>query len=159
MHEKLSPSARRVQDALNASGVACRVQELTVSARTADEAAEAVGCQVGQIVKSLIFKGSRSGAPVLALVSGKNRVDETLLAAACGEPTGKADAAFVRERTGFAIGGIPPLGHLEPLSPIIDQDLLEYPEVWAAAGTPHALFRITPAELLAITGGRTAPLS
>ncbi|MBT1071971.1 YbaK/EbsC family protein [Pelotalea chapellei] len=159
MNEKLSPSARKVQDALDACGVACLVQELAISARTAAEAAEAVNCHVGQIVKSLIFKGSRSGAPVLALVSGKNRVNEALLETACGEPVGKADAAFVRERTGFAIGGIPPLGHLEPLSPIIDQDLLQYPEVWAAGGTPHALFRITPAELVAITGGQTAPLS
>lgn len=159
MHDELSSSARKVQEALKAAGVPCRVQELAASSRTAAEAAEAVGCDVGQIVKSLIFRGRHSGNPVLALVSGKNRVNEALLEAACGEPVGKADAAFVRERTGFAIGGIPPLGHLEPLCPIIDRDLLHYPEVWAAAGTPHALFRITPDDLLAVTGGRPAPIS
>ncbi|KAA0889776.1 YbaK/EbsC family protein [Oryzomonas rubra] len=160
MHDnELSPSARKVQEALEAAGVPCRVQELAASSRTAAEAAETVGCDVAQIVKSLVFKGAHSGNPVLALVSGKNRVNEALLAAACGEPVGKADAAFVRERTGFAIGGIPPLGHLEQLCPVIDRDLLEYPEVWAAAGTPHALFRITPADLLAVTGGRPADLS
>jgi prolyl-tRNA editing enzyme YbaK/EbsC (Cys-tRNA(Pro) deacylase) len=154
MHTELSPSARKVQESLDSAGVNCRVMELEVSARTAAEAAEAVGCAVGQIVKSLVFRGKNSGNPVLALVSGKNRVDEKLLETACGEPVGKADAAFVRDRTGFAIGGIPPLGHAEPLCPIIDQDLLEYPEVWAAAGTPRALFRITPADLLAVTAGR-----
>lgn len=158
MSKELSPSARKVQQSLDSTGVTCRVRELEVSARTATEAAEAVGCQVGQIVKSLVFRGKNSGNPLLALVSGKNRVDEKLLEAACGEPVGKADAAFVRERTGFAIGGIPPLGHAEKLCPIIDQDLLEYPEVWAAAGTPHALFSIAPAELLTITAGRPAKL-
>jgi len=159
MTKVLSPSARKVQDALDNTGVSCKVLELEISARTAAEAAEAVGCQVGQIVKSLIFKGKESGNPVLALVSGRNRVDEKLLEAACGEAVGKADAPFVRERTGFAIGGIPPLGHSEQLCPLIDRDLLEYPEVWAAAGTPHALFRISPADLVAITSGRLATLA
>lgn len=159
MTKELSPSARKVQESLDRAGLTCRVQELAVSARTAAEAAEAVGCQVGQIVKSLVFRGKESGNPVLALVSGKNRVNEKLLEAACGERVDKADATFVRERTGFAIGGIPPLGHAERLCPIIDRDLLEYPEVWAAAGTPHALFRITPTDLLAVTAGRPATLS
>lgn len=156
--KELSPSALKVQQSLDNAGVSCRVLELEVSARTATEAAEAVGCAVGQIVKSLVFRGETSGKAILALVSGSNRVDVKLLETACGEPVGKADASFVRERTGFAIGGIPPLGHAEPLCPIIDRDLLEYPEVWAAAGTPHALFRITPAELVSITGGLIAPV-
>ena len=152
MNKELSPSARKVQESLDSAGVTCRVRELEVSARTAAEAAEAVGCQVGQIVKSLIFRGKSSGNPILALASGKNRVDEKLMEAACGEPVGKADAAFVRERTGFAIGGIPPLGHTTPLVPYLDADLLQYGTVWAAAGTPNAVFEVDPKALRDATG-------
>lgn len=158
MQRALSPSAAKVQKVLDESAVSCEVKEFTVSSRTAEDAAAAVGCQLGQIIKSLVFKGKNSGKPLLALVSGKNRVDEKLLEAACNEPVCKADAEFVRVRTGFAIGGIPPLGHLEQLCPIIDQDLMEYPQVWAAAGTPNAVFCITPKELLVITKGVLAKL-
>lgn len=150
----LSSSAQRVQDALTAIGVKIQVIELPASTRTSAEAAEAVGCQVGQIAKSLIFKKQVSDQPVLVIASGANRVSEARLAALIGEPVEKADADFVRVHTGFAIGGVPPIGHLHKLQTIIDEDLLEYQEIWAAAGTPHAVFRLTPQELVALTGGQ-----
>ncbi len=150
----LSASAQKVQAALQALGLTLEVVELPASTRTAQEAAQAVGCTVGQIVKSLVFRALQSDRPVLVETSGLNRVDETRLAALLGEPVGKADADFVRQRTGFVIGGVPPLGHAEALPTFIDQDLLQYQEIWAAAGTPHAVFRLTPAELLQMTGGQ-----
>lgn len=150
----LSSSAQRVQDALTAIGVKIQVIELPASTRTSAEAAEAVGCQVGQIAKSLIFKKQVSEQPVLVIASGANRVSEARLAALVGEPVEKADADFVRVHTGFAIGGVPPIGHLRKLQTFIDEDLLEYQEIWAAAGTPHAVFRLTPQELIALTGGQ-----
>jgi prolyl-tRNA editing enzyme YbaK/EbsC (Cys-tRNA(Pro) deacylase) len=149
----LSASAQKIQDALAELGLRLQVVELPGSTRTAVEAAQAVGCQVGQIVKSLVFRGTQSDHPVLVVASGANRVDEARLSAALGEPIGKADADFVRQRTGFAIGGVPPLAHAEPLQIFIDQDLLKYNEIWAAAGTPHAVFCLTPEQLITITGG------
>ena len=154
MPDQLSPSARRVQAALAALGMSLAVVELPDSTRTAVEAAQAIGCQVGQIVKSLVFKAKRSERPVLVIASGQNRVDERKIEVLIGEPLGKADADFVRQQTGFVIGGVPPLGHSQPLETFIDQDLLQYEFLWAAAGTPHAVFRLTPAELLKMTGGR-----
>lgn len=145
----LSSSARRVQEFLDAHGVALKVLELPASTRTAVDAAQAVGCDVAQIVKSLIFRGRQSGKPVLVLASGANRVDTALIAPLAGEPIGKADADFVRQETGFAIGGIPPVG-LGPMTTIMDADLEAHAEIWAAAGTPHALFRLTPDELRAL---------
>ncbi|WP_246525122.1 YbaK/EbsC family protein [Geomobilimonas luticola] len=156
MDKPLSKSAQRVQDALAALGLACRVIELTESTRSAEDAARAVGCDVGQIVKSLVFRGETSGKPLFVLASGRNRVAEARLAELAGEPIGKADARFVREKTGFAIGGVAPLGHAEVLETYIDEDLMEYPELWAAAGTPSALFCLTPAELRLMTTGRVA---
>lgn len=150
----LSPSAQRVQDALKAFGLASQVLELPASTRTAQEAAQAVGCQVGQIVKSLVFKGRHTHMPVLIVASGSNRVNEQRLAEMICEPVEKADPDFIRIRTGFAIGGIPPVGHLEPLKTFIDEDLLSYQEIWAAAGTPHAVFRLSPADLQMITKGK-----
>ena len=150
----LSASAQKVQAALQALGLTLEVVELPASTRTAQEAAQAVGCTVGQIVKSLVFRALQSDRPVLVETSGLNRVDETRLAALLGEPVGKADADFVRQRTGFVIGGVPPLGHAEALPTFIDQDLLQYQEIWAAAGTPNAVFRLTPAELLQMTRGQ-----
>ena len=149
----LSASAQKVQDALAELGMTLQVVELPGSTRTAVEAAQAVGCQVGQIVKSLVFRAAQSDRPVLVVASGANRVNETRLEPLLGEPIGKADADYVRQRTGFAIGGVPPLAHAEPLQIFIDQDLLQYREIWAAAGTPHAAFCLTPAELLKMTGG------
>jgi prolyl-tRNA editing enzyme YbaK/EbsC (Cys-tRNA(Pro) deacylase) len=155
----LSTSAQKVQDALAALGMSLQVVELPSSTRTAIEAAQAVGCQVGQIVKSLVFRAAHSDRPVLVVASGANRVNEALLGQMLGEPIGKADADFVRLRTGFAIGGVPPLAHAEPLTIFIDQDLLQYPEIWAAAGTPHAVFCLTPAQLVAMTGGRVVKIT
>jgi prolyl-tRNA editing enzyme YbaK/EbsC (Cys-tRNA(Pro) deacylase) len=154
MTQPLSASAQKVQDALSALGLTLQVVELPGSTRTAAEAAQAVGCQVAQIVKSLVFKAKRSERPILVIASGVNRVDEKKIEALIGEPLGKADADFVRQRTGFAIGGVPPVGHAERLMTFIDADLLAYERVWAAAGTPHAVFELNPADLARITGGQ-----
>lgn len=140
-------------------GFELQVQELPDSTRTAVEAAQAVGCQVGQIVKSLIFKAKRSERPVLVVASGANRVNERLIEELIEEPLGRADADFVRQRTGFAIGGVPPVGHIEPLLTFIDQDLLQYSEIWAAAGTPNAVFRLSPADLVRMTGGQVVKIT
>lgn len=158
MTTPLSPSAQKVQQALQALGMTLQVVELPDSTRTAIEAAQAVGCQVGQIVKSLVFKTKRSQRALLVIASGNNRVDEKLIEARIGEPLGKADAEFVRQQTGFAIGGVPPLGHASPLLTFIDQDLLQYERVWAAAGTPHAVFALNPADLARMTGGEIIPI-
>jgi prolyl-tRNA editing enzyme YbaK/EbsC (Cys-tRNA(Pro) deacylase) len=150
----LSPSARKVQDALDALGMPGRVIEMDRTTRSSADAAAAVGCTVGQIVKSLVFKAETSGQAVLVLTSGANRVDETLIARALAEPVVKADADFVRRASGFAIGGVPPLGHAEPMVVFVDEDLLAHTTLWAAAGNPQAVFRLTPQELRTITNGR-----
>lgn len=153
----LSPSAARVQKALAERGFAhLRVRELPTSTRTAREAAEAVGAEVGQIVKSLVFVGERGA--YLFLVSGKNRLDPAKAEALVGEPLRRATPEEVRSLTGFAIGGVPPVGHNALLPTFLDQDLLAHPQVWAAAGTPRALFALTPEELLALTHARVADL-
>ncbi|MEA3441618.1 MAG: YbaK/EbsC family protein [Chloroflexota bacterium] len=154
MADKLSPNAHKVQNALNQHGLSINVVELPVSTRTAVEAAQAIGCQVDQIVKSLIFNAKRTNRPVLVLASGANRVDERKVEALIHEPLGKADADYVINVSGFRIGGVPPIGHISHLETFIDEDLLQNDSVWAAAGTPHAVFRITPANLLKITNGR-----
>lgn len=154
MVEELSTSALKVQAALHALGLECQVVELPGSTRTAVEAAQAVGCTVGQIVKSLVFCTKGSQRPLLALVSGSNRVDEKKLAALAGEAIEKASADFTRLHTGYAIGGVPPLGHTEALQTFIDEDLLQYAEVWAAAGTPHAVFRVAPRDLVRASAGQ-----
>ena len=156
---ELSASARRVQSALAAFGMSLEVVELHESTRTSQEAAQAIGCGVGQIAKSLVFRGVRSGRPILVIASGLNRVNEEKLAQFAGEPAKKADADFVRETTGYSIGGVPPVGHSQELAIYIDRDLLQYGEIWAAAGTPHAVFRLNPAELARITGGTVAAIS
>jgi prolyl-tRNA editing enzyme YbaK/EbsC (Cys-tRNA(Pro) deacylase) len=153
MPTELSASAQKVQAALSAAGVACQVIELSDSTRTAQEAAQAIGCRVEQIVKSLVFRGRQTGRPVLVLASGPNRVNEKRVGQLLGEPIERADADFVRAHTGFVIGGIPPLGLAEPLISLIDEDLLGYDALWAAAGTPHAVFRLTAADLQRINGG------
>lgn len=151
----LSPSAQKVQDVLNERGFAhLQVLELSASTRTAQEAADAVGCTVGQIVKSLIFRGATSGQPYLLLVSGANRVDAHKVEESLGEKLAKPNADYVRAVTGFAIGGVPPLGHAQHLETLIDPDLLRYERIYAAAGTPFAVFGLSPNELLALTEGR-----
>jgi prolyl-tRNA editing enzyme YbaK/EbsC (Cys-tRNA(Pro) deacylase) len=151
----LKPSAQKVQDALRAAGFANAVVELPDSARTAAEAAAAVGCEVGQIVKSLLF-ATPSGRAVLVAASGRHRVDVGAVAAVVGEEIGRATADFVRERTGFAIGGVPPIGHAQPVVAVVDAALLDYERIWAAAGHPHAVFALTPDELVRMTGGKVA---
>jgi len=149
----LSPSAQKVQDALHAGGFACTVIEFVGSTRTSAEAAARVGCTLGQIAKSLVFHGQVTGQPVLVITSGANRVDESKVSGLLGEPIGRADAEFVRTATGFAIGGVPPLGHSQPITTYIDEDLLKYANIWGAAGTPNAVFELTPEELIKITMG------
>ena len=150
----LAPSARRVQAALDALGLAhARVRELDVPARTAREAADALGVPVGAIAKSLVFRAA-SGAGVMVVAAGDRRVDEARVGAVLGEPIGRADPAFVREATGYAIGGVPPLGHAMPLALLVDASLARFPTVWAAGGTPHAVFPIAPAALFALPGAR-----
>jgi prolyl-tRNA editing enzyme YbaK/EbsC (Cys-tRNA(Pro) deacylase) len=149
----LSRSARRVQEAIEKRGFDFRVRELPASTRSAKEAAAAVGCDLQQIVKSLVFRAGESDEPVLALVCGDNLVDLAKLAAAGAGALVKADAEFARRHTGFAIGGIPPVGHATPIRTFIDEDLLRLDRVYAAAGTPNALFELDPAELPALTGG------
>lgn len=158
MSDELSASAQRFQDILRQRGFAHQVVELPDSTRTAKEAAQAVGCQPGQIVKSLVFKALHSQKPLLVLASGPNRVNEQRLSELAGEPIGKADADFVRQWTGFAVGGVPPLGHKEPVAAFIDETLLEYETLWAAAGTPHAVFELTPADLQSMTDGRVVSI-
>ena len=154
MSAPLSPSARRVQEALEGLGVASRVTEMSATTRSAQDAARAVGCEVGQIVKSLVFKGAASQKGILVAASGANRVNEKALSRLLNEPILKADADFVRQTTGFAIGGVPPVGHLQPLTVFIDEDLFRYADIWAAAGTPQAVFKLTPQELQKITNGQ-----
>ena len=156
MTDGLPRAAQKVQEALDRFGVSLKVSIMAESTRTAQEAADAVGCQVAQIVKSLVMIGKQSGKPYLVVASGKNRVDLKKVSALAGEGVKMAPAEFVRECTGYAIGGVPPAGHATELPTIIDRDLMEYPLIWAAAGTPHALFSLTPDDLRKITGGRLA---
>jgi prolyl-tRNA editing enzyme YbaK/EbsC (Cys-tRNA(Pro) deacylase) len=155
----LSTAARRVQAALDEHGLGGRVIELPETTRSAREAAAAIGCRVEEIVKSLVFCTRVTRSPILVLVSGASRVDEHKLAAMVGEPVERADADYVREQTGYSIGGVPPLGHPRPIQTVIDEGLLEFERLWAAAGTPHAVFPLTPAELRGVTAGKVARLS
>lgn len=152
--EPINPSAQKIQNILNVLGSGYKVIEFAESTRTAQEAADRVGCQLGQIVKSLVFKGQSSNNCILVLTSGSNRVDENKLSQYVGETIGRADPEFVRSMTGFAIGGVPPVGHTTPLETYIDEDLLLYAEVWAAAGTPNAVFQLPSADLVKITSGK-----
>ena len=150
----LSTSAQSVQDALIELGLTLQVIELPDSTRSAAEAAETIGCSVGQIAKSLIFKTKLTEKPVLVIASGPNRVDEKKIGTLLGEEIGKADADFVRQHTGFTIGRVPPVGHTRPITTFIDQDLLAFDEIWAAAGTQNAVFRLTGDDLVRATGGQ-----
>ncbi len=154
MPPSLSASAQKIQDLLTGQGYDLVVVEHSESTRTAQEAADRAGCSLGQITKSLIFQGKTSGKPILVLTSGANRVDEKILARYAGEPIRRADADFVRGVTGFAIGGVPPLGHINSIVTFLDEDLLQYETIWAAAGTPNAIFELTPTQLQAMTGGQ-----
>jgi prolyl-tRNA editing enzyme YbaK/EbsC (Cys-tRNA(Pro) deacylase) len=146
-------SALKVQAVL---GERFEVLEFEAGARTAADAAAAIGCEVAEIAKSLLFRARESGRPVLVVASGVNRVDEKKVAALIGEKISRADAEYVRENTGFAIGGVPPVGHVVAPLTLIDEDLLKLATIWAAAGTPNAVFSLTPGELVELTGGRVA---
>ena len=153
----MHPNVMQLTAAAEALGLGIAAREFPDGTRTAEDAARAIGCDVGQIVKSLVFL--LDGAPVIALVSGANRLDEPRLATALGGGTvSRADADAVRAATGYPIGGVPPFGHPEPLPTAIDEDLLRYDEVWAAAGTPRHVFAVAPADLVRITAGTTAAL-
>lgn len=150
--EALSAKALRFQAVLDQYAPGSNVVEFKIPARTAQQAADAIGCELDQIVKSLVFRADDDRA-VLVLTAGGNRVDETVVSARVGAPVRMADARFVRARTGYAIGGVPPFGHPEPIEALVDEDLLQFDEIWAAGGTPNTVFPIEPARLLDITGG------
>ena len=147
----MSKSLKRVARALAEAGIETEIVEVGQS-RTAQEAADAVGCHIDQIAKSIIFRGEASGAAILFLTAGGNRVDGAKASALAGEPLGKADAALIRAQTGFAIGGVSPVGHLTPIRAWIDPRLMEFQEVWAAAGTPRHVVAMDPRELPRLTG-------
>jgi prolyl-tRNA editing enzyme YbaK/EbsC (Cys-tRNA(Pro) deacylase) len=152
--QDLPRSAKRVRQAAEALGLAVRIATMTDSTRTAEDAAAACGCTVGQIVKSLVFKAADDARPILLLVSGSNRVDEDRVGEIVGCALIRPDARFVRDQTGFAIGGIPPFGHDRPIATLMDADLLGYGVVWAAAGTPNTVFPVDPAALRDATAAR-----
>jgi prolyl-tRNA editing enzyme YbaK/EbsC (Cys-tRNA(Pro) deacylase) len=151
MQEKTTSSVGTVKDFLKEHGFSGDVVELGESARTAEQAAQAVGVGVGQICKSLVFRGKQTMNAVLVVTSGSNRVDEKKISRLLSEPIEKADADFVREHTGYAIGGVPPIAHATKITTLIDEDLLKHDEIWAAAGHPNAVFKLTPEQLLTLT--------
>ena len=153
MRNATNSKALHYQQTLAHYGLQKQVVEFPEGTRTAVDAASAIGCTLAQIVKSLVFRTAQTGRAVLVLTSGINRVDEGLISKLLGEALGKADAAFVRESTGYAIGGVPPIGHAKELPLFIDEDLFLHTAIWAAAGTPNAVFELTPDELLTATQG------
>jgi prolyl-tRNA editing enzyme YbaK/EbsC (Cys-tRNA(Pro) deacylase) len=159
MSTPLSPGAQRVQAALARLGFDYQVVHLAQTTRSAPEAAQAVGCRVEQIAKSLVFRTTGGQRPLLVIASGANRVDERRLATLAGEPVERPDADYVRQRTGFPIGGVAPVGLAEPLDIFIDEDLLAHDEIWAAAGTPNAVFRLPSSDLPRLTGGRVVAIA
>ena len=148
-----------MEQALREHGLDAAIRQMPESTRTAQEAAAALGCDVAQIAKSLVFRGERSGKPVLVIASGADRVDEQRLAEVIGEPAGRPDADFVRARTGFGIGGVPPVGHVQPIRTLIEVRILGFDPIWAAAGTPHHVFPLSPAELRQMTGGEVVAVA
>ncbi|MEZ5770120.1 prolyl-tRNA editing enzyme YbaK/EbsC (Cys-tRNA(Pro) deacylase) [Defluviimonas denitrificans] len=152
----MSKSLKRVKAAIEAAGLETEILEMTEGTRTAEDAARAARCEVDQIMKSIIFRGEESGHVVLFLTAGGNRVSAEKASAVAGQPLGKADADLIRAETGFAIGGVAPLGHLTPIRSYYDPRLLDFDVVWAAAGTPRHVFAAAPAALLAATGAERA---
>jgi len=158
MDTKLSKSAQRVQHILEKKGFYFNVLELPESTRTAQDAAEAVDCSLSQIAKSIIFKNAATNRPILAVVSGANRADVSKLTDLVNGTVENVDADYVRRRTGFAIGGVSPVGHTEDVQTFIDEDLLAFDEIWAAAGTPNTLFMLHSDDLIVLTGGTVVNL-
>ncbi len=159
MKSELSNSAKRVQDFFTSRGFAFEVKELPGSTRTAQEAADSIGCTVSQIAKSIIFKEKKTNRPILVIASGSNLVDVKKVQQSTGIVLGKADGNFVKEKVGFAIGGVPPAGHNVPLETLLDVDLKKYETIWAAAGTPFAVFKLKPVDLDPLTKGKWLDLS
>ncbi|MGQ9636166.1 MAG: YbaK/EbsC family protein [Thermodesulfobacteriota bacterium] len=154
MVQPLSSTTQKVQEILRSLGFQNEVVEFSITTRTSAEAAQAVGCEIGQIAKSIVFRGEKTDRPILVIASGPNRINEKRIEERISEPLGKADANFVRQKTGFVIGGVPPVGHLEKMEIFIDEDLMKYEVIWAAAGTPRAVFKLTPLELIKMTRGQ-----
>jgi prolyl-tRNA editing enzyme YbaK/EbsC (Cys-tRNA(Pro) deacylase) len=148
-----SATVERVARALRDAGLDAAIVELPGAARTAKAAAEFLGCEVSQIANSLVFRGATSGTAILVMSSGARRVDTGKLAGLVGEPIAKADAEFVRAATGFAIGGVAPVGHTGAPRTFVERSLAAFPDVWAAAGHPNTVFRLRYADLVRITGG------
>lgn len=151
----MSKSLKRVRQALIDAGFEPEILEMGET-RTAQQAADAANCHVDQIAKSIIFRGETSGEAILFLTAGGNQVCADKASALAGEPLGKADAALIRSQTGFAIGGVSPVGHLNPIRAFLDPRLLEFTEIWAAAGTPRHIFALKPRDLLPLSGAQTA---
>lgn len=152
----MSKSLKRVKRAADEAGLSIRILEMADGTRTAADAARAAGCEIDQIVKSIIFRGEDDGRAVLFLAAGGNKVDPAKASAVAGEALGKADAALIRAQTGFAIGGVSPIGHLSPIRAFFDPRLLDFTEIWAAAGTPRHIFAVDPKEILRLTGAQLA---
>jgi prolyl-tRNA editing enzyme YbaK/EbsC (Cys-tRNA(Pro) deacylase) len=159
MAPELKGSAKRVQDFLLAKGFSFEIKELPGSTRTAQEAADSIGCAVDQIAKSLVFRDKETGLPILVIASGSNRVDVKKIQKSTGLKLGRADGKYVKDRVGYAIGGIPPVGHNEPLKTILDPALKKHEVIWAAAGTPFAVFQLKPTDLEPLTKGKWVDLS
>lgn len=153
-NQNLSKSFHKVKDALSKKGIDFQILEFSESTRTADEAAKAIGCEVAQIVKSLVFRIQNTNTPILILVSGTNRVNEKSVSQTIDQKLERADAEFVRDVTGYAIGGIPPIGHKQNIETYIDEDLLKLNELWAAAGTPNSVFKLSSKDLVNLTNGK-----
>jgi prolyl-tRNA editing enzyme YbaK/EbsC (Cys-tRNA(Pro) deacylase) len=158
MNDILKNSAQRIQNILQQHGLTTKVIEFKELTRTAQEAAQAIGCEVGQIAKTLIFRTKDTLQPVCIIASGSNKVDEEKIEHCIGQKIEKPDADYVLKHTGFAIGGIPPLGYVLDIKPLIDRDLMNYNNIWAAAGTPHAVFELSPQDLVTITQGRVVDI-
>ncbi len=152
----MSKSLKRVSAALEAAGFTPEIMETGADTRTAQQAADVAGCHLDQIAKSIIFRGETSGTAILFLTAGGNRVDDAKASIVAGEPLGKADASLIRAQTGFAIGGVSPVGHLNPIQAFLDPRLTEFDVIWAAAGTPHHIFPIAPQALTELTGAEPA---
>ena len=153
MTTELSKSAKKVKNWLVERGHEFDVKELPDSTRTVQDAANAIGCTVSQIAKSLIFLDTASEEPILIIASGSNQVDLVKVESALGVTLGRADGKFVKKRTGFAIGGVPPVAHKHPVRTVLDVDLKQHAEIWAAAGTPNAVFALQPDNLDELTEG------
>ncbi|SHE74866.1 Cys-tRNA(Pro) deacylase, prolyl-tRNA editing enzyme YbaK/EbsC [Litoreibacter ascidiaceicola] len=152
----MSKSLKRVTKALADAGIDAQIVETSDQTRTAEQAAAQAGCVVDQIAKSIIFKGEDSNLAVLFITAGGNQVDAAKASTVAGEVLGKADAVLIRAQTGFAIGGVSPVGHLNPIRTFIDPRLTEFDVIWAAAGTPRHIFSLAPSDLIALTNGQLA---